>query len=561
MGCGSSGPEAPVADVEPADTEGPPPAPAPVPGNDMGGGSSFSLSSLPSKTFTEKAPRRDLTTGGIASSILTDFQFGKVLGTGGFAVVKEAKHLRTKETYAVKIMNVAKGDGDEEEGMTLEEIAEEIRLTMSLSHEKIVKIYDFYQTKTHVYVIMELLRGGELLDAVMELGSYNEVDAATIMRQLFKGLESIHSKSISHRDLKLENLILATKNDLETLRIADFGLAKKMKTARSKLSAQCGSPAYVAPEVITGQQYTPAVDMWAAGVIMYALLCGELPFYDDDEQEMFRKIARAKMHPLPAEVSREARDLLSKLLCVDKVQRLTAAEALEHKWVRAGRKSGVGLASGASLKNLKNGSHSRMSRFAEKRMGSEMELRMLKAGDLLIKQGERAKHVFLIKEGSCEVVVDVDGQEMMVAERHAGEFVGEMGVKVKTNGSVNNNSDHKDDPPPPPPTKKEAAKKEARVSTTAEIERGMLGVHTLMRVKNTWLGGRRGANVRATTDMKVLVLSSIQMQWILEHDYGVDGEMTDTKQSRQAQLEKTKSMVPNRPRGSQVDADDSGEDP
>ena len=274
----------------------------------------------------------------------------------------------------MKIINV---DAEEGDGMTLEEIAEEIRLTMSLSHENVVKIFDFYVTKVHVYVIMELLGGGELLDAVMELGSYGERDAATIMGRLFNGLESIHSKNISHRDLKLENLILAVKNDLTSLRIADFGLAKKMKTSRGKLSAQCGSPAYVAPEVIMGQQYTPAVDMWAAGragdrgpprprprqlslppppgvisrqlaaaavrfstlastrdtqklllalrccgrfwfpdlrfdlmtqsgvaalgggVIMYALLCGELPFYDPDEQEMFRLIAKAGPYTRP----------------------------------------------------------------------------------------------------------------------------------------------------------------------------------------------------------------------------------------------------------------------
>ena len=179
--------------------------------------------------------------------------------------MKEATHVRTKKRYAVKIMNVAK-DGDADEGMTMDEIAEEIRLTMSIQHENIVKVYDFYQTKRIVYVIMELLEGGELLEAVMELGSYQERDAACIMKQLLIGLESIHEKAMAHRDLKLENLILARPNDLNSVRIADFGLAKKMRNARGKLSAQCGSPAYVAPEVIAGQQYTPAVDMWGGGM-------------------------------------------------------------------------------------------------------------------------------------------------------------------------------------------------------------------------------------------------------------------------------------------------------
>lgn len=464
--------------------------------------------------------------------MLSDFAFGKVLGTGGFAVVKEAKHIRTKAKYAVKIMNVAVGADAEAEGMSIEEIAEEIRLTMSLQHENVVKIHDFYQTATHVYVIMELLEGGELLDAVMELGSYNEKDAATIMKQLFTGLESVHSKSMAHRDLKLENLILAKKKDLSSLRIADFGLAKKMKTARGKLSAQCGSPAYVAPEVITGQQYTPAVDMWASGCIMYSLLCGELPFYEDDEQAMFRRIAKGKMHAPGEDISKDGMDLLNKLLCVDKVQRLTAVEALEHKWI-------TGLLSSKDIMS-KTVDRSRMQRFAESKMKAELEVRHLKKGDLLIKQGDRAKEVFLIKEGSCEVVLEgADGKEMKVAERHAGEFVGEMGVKTKADGSVN--ADAAKIEPESPSSKKKADAKKGNSSSA--IEKGVLSITTLLRVKNTWLGGRRGANVRATTDMKVLVMSSHQMQWILEHDYGVDGEVTSTIQGRKKELERTKTMV------------------
>jgi serine/threonine protein kinase len=464
--------------------------------------------------------------------VLSDFAFGKVLGTGGFAVVKEAKHIRTKAKYAVKIMNVAVGADAEAEGMSIEEIAEEIRLTMSLQHENVVKIHDFYQTATHVYVIMELLEGGELLDAVMELGSYNEKDAATIMKQLFTGLESVHSKSMAHRDLKLENLILAKKKDLSSLRIADFGLAKKMKTARGKLSAQCGSPAYVAPEVITGQQYTPAVDMWASGCIMYSLLCGELPFYEYDEQAMFRRIAKGKMHAPGEDISKDGMDLLNKLLCVDKVQRLTAVEALEHKWI-------TGLLSSKDIMS-KTVDRSRMQRFAESKMKAELEVRHLKKGDLLIKQGDRAKEVFLIKEGSCEVVLEgADGKEMKVAERHAGEFVGEMGVKTKADGSVN--ADAAKIEPESPSSKKKADAKKGNSSSA--IEKGVLSITTLLRVKNTWLGGRRGANVRATTDMKVLVMSSHQMQWILEHDYGVDGEVTSTIQGRKKELERTKTMV------------------
>lgn len=514
-------------------TSGPDESQEPAPGT---------MEFMPVKTFTSSKPVRDPKTGGITSAFSKDFRSGKVLGTGGFAVVKQCTHIKSGKPYAVKVMNIAPDIENEEEidGMTLPEIAEEIRLTMAMAHPQVVRIYDFYQTDTKVYVVMELLRGGELLDAVMELGHYTELDAVTVMKQLFTGLISIHAQNITHRDLKLENLILAESGNLSSLRIADFGLAKKMKTSRGKLSAQCGSPGYVAPEVILGQQYTPAVDMWAAGCIMYGLLCGELPFYEKDEQAMFRRIAKAKMHLPSEEISESGLELLNALLCLDKVTRLTAAEALEHRWV-TGESSRDENAGGSTPI-----SRSRMQKFAEKHAWADaLQTRELQPGDLLIKQGARATEIFLIKEGSCEVIVTKDdGTELKVAERHAGEFVGEMGVKLRADGDYdcapsgsptksNSNSPSKknlnlDEEAPPSPTKVIAGK-------------AMAGIATLLRVKNKWVGGRRGADVRATTAMKVVVMTADQMQWVLEHDYGADGEVTNTIKIRKAELEKKKS--------------------
>ena len=491
---------------------------------------------MPTKSFTASTPIRDPETGGITTPITRDFRFGKVLGTGGFAVVKQCTHLRSKKSYAVKVMNIVEPTNEEDlevGGMTLPEIAEEIRLTMSLASPQVVRIYDFYQTPKHVYVLMEFLRGGELLEAVMNLGSYSEKDAALIMKQLLTGLVNVHAHNITHRDLKLENLILAEKGNLRSLRVADFGLAKKMKTSRGKLSAQCGSPAYVAPEIILGQQYTPAVDMWSVGCILYCLLNGQLPFYDADEQAMFRRIAKGQAHPLAETVSEAARELIGQLLCVDKVTRLTASEALEHRWITG--------ADGANDEDsAKPINRSRMERFAETRMDAgALETRELRPGDLLIKQGARAKEIFLIKEGSCEVVVKKDdGSELNVAERHAGEFVGEMGVKLKPDGDYD----------VLPPSEASASTKESRETESASPPRSptkreavvgkIVGLTTLLRVKNKWVGGRRGADVRATTPMKVVVMTADQMQWILEHDYGADGEMTKTIKKRAEELQR-----------------------
>ena len=386
---------------------------------------------MPTKSFTASAPVRDPETGGITTPITRDFRFGKVLGTGGFAVVKQCTHLRSEKVVRVKVMNAVEPTNEadlEEGGMTLPEIAEEIRLTMSLASPRLCASTTFTR-RPSTGRAHGVSRGGELLDAVMNLGSYSEKDAAMIMKQLLTGLVKVHEQNITHRDLKLENLILAEKGKLDSLRIADFGLAKKMKTSRGKLSAQCGSPAYVAPEIILGQQYTPAVDMWAVGCILYCLLNGQLPFYEADEQAMFRRVAKGQMHPPAESVSEAARELIGQLLCADKVTRLTAAEALEHRWI-----TGAGAASDKD--GAKPINRSRMERFAETHMDAgALETRELKTGDLLIKQGTRAKEIFLIREGSCEVVVKKDdGSEVKVAERHAGEFVGEMGVKLKPDG-------------------------------------------------------------------------------------------------------------------------------
>lgn len=445
-------------------------------------------------------------------------------------MVKMGTHRSTKLEYAVKIINIAAAGSNEDNGMSLSEIAEEIRLTMSVkSTENAVKVFDFYVTATHVYVIMELLKGGELLNAIMDSGTFSEQDCAKVMFQLFKGLVSIHARSITHRDLKLENLIFAEKNRLDSLRIADFGLAKKMKTARGRLVAQCGTPAYVAPEVITGQQYTPAVDMWASGVIMYATLCGELPFDHRDQQSSFRLIAKGKFHSPCKSLSPECDDLMRKLLCVDKVKRLTAAEALEHRWIRR-HTSKIG--GGASVRDMSK--QSRVARAATSKLGSDLATRRLAKGELLIRKGERAKEVFLIKEGTVAVEVEVNGEIVVVAARGEGEFVGEMGVGIDAEGSEIADSPSRDRSARTSPGPGSGS--DSPTSPVPNLGALTLGA-TLTHVKDKWVGGRRGADVRATTDVTVAVMNGAQMRWILEHDYGADGELSSAVKHRREELE------------------------
>ena len=213
-------------------------------------------------------------------------------------MVKHATHVRTKKQYAVKVMNVVEPTNEadlEEGGMTLPEIAEEIRLTMSLASPQVVRIYDFYQTPKHVYVLMEFLRGGELLDAVMNLGSYSEKDAAMIMKQLLTGLVKVHEQNITHRDLKLENLILAEKGKLDSLRIADFGLAKKhlddnkQPVLQRRKADFRGTVSFASLNAHNNIDLSRRDDLWSLYFVILDFLNEKLRWRDIKEYTMVRK--------------------------------------------------------------------------------------------------------------------------------------------------------------------------------------------------------------------------------------------------------------------------------
>jgi CRP-like cAMP-binding protein len=306
--------------------------------------------------------------------------------------------------------------------------------------------------------------------------------------------------------------------------------------------------------------------MWATGCIMYALLCGELPFFEEDDQAMFRRISQGRMHAPSEEISAKGLDLLSKLLDVDRVKRLTAAEALEHKWITGA------VSSKAALTSQKPINRSRMQRFADQKLGEDaLTVRELDAGDLLIKQGARAKEVFLIKSGRCEVVVNrPDGSEAKVAERGEGEFVGEMGADVgaeakkdiadegdfgynpnakreageraEENGALIKNAtfDARADAIKTSPT---AWVSGASASAEKLLRRGATNDDTSDEQTNASSPGRRGADVRALEDVTVAVMNAAQMRWLLDHDYGADSELTSAVANRRKELERATRTV------------------
>jgi len=184
---------------------------------------------------------------------------------------------------------------------------------------------------------MELVSGKELFDKIVERGQYSEKDAANIVKQIVEAVKYLHENDIVHRDLKPENLLSAGEGENEIVKVADFGFAKNF--GEEKLITSCGSPGYVAPEVLTEDTYTNAVDMWSVGVIIYILLSGYPPFYDESPPKIFKKITEAKYDfndPAWEHVSDLAKDLIRKLLVRDPDERLTAAQCLNHAWLTGG---------------------------------------------------------------------------------------------------------------------------------------------------------------------------------------------------------------------------------
>eukprot|EP00168_Porphyra_purpurea_P008955 TRINITY_DN2169_c0_g1_i3.p1 TRINITY_DN2169_c0_g1~~TRINITY_DN2169_c0_g1_i3.p1 ORF type:complete len:538 (-),score=152.15 TRINITY_DN2169_c0_g1_i3:951-2564(-) len=252
------------------------------------------------------------------------YKVGKTLGMGSFGKVKLAEHEPTGKRVAIKILNREKIKSLDME----EKVKREIRILKMLSHPHIIQLYEVIETTTDVYVVTEVSSGGELFDFIVERGRLSEDDARRFFQQIISGVEHCHKHMVAHRDLKPENLLL---DEHHNVKIADFGLSNCMRDGWF-LRTSCGSPNYAAPEVISGKLYAgPEVDVWSCGVIVYALLCGTLPFDDESIPFLFRKI-KGGIYILPAYLSENARDLISKMLVVEPLKRITMAEIRQHPW-------------------------------------------------------------------------------------------------------------------------------------------------------------------------------------------------------------------------------------
>nr|XP_010940255.1 serine/threonine protein kinase OSK1 isoform X2 [Elaeis guineensis] len=218
-----------------------------------------------------------------AEVILLNYKLGKTLGIGSFGKVKIAEHALTGHKVAIKILNRRKIKSMEME----EKVRREIKILRLFMHPHIIRLYEVIETQTDIYVVMEYVKSGELFDYIVEKGRLQEDEARRFFQQIISGVEYCHRNMVVHRDLKPENLLLDSKCNVK---IADFGLSNVMRDGHF-LKTSCGSPNYAAPEVISGKLYAgPEVDVWSCGVILYALLCGTLPFDDENIPNLFKKI-------------------------------------------------------------------------------------------------------------------------------------------------------------------------------------------------------------------------------------------------------------------------------
>jgi len=211
----------------------------------------------------------------------------------------------------------------------------EVDILKKVNHANIIALKELFDTPDKLYLVMELVTGGELFDKIVEKGSYTESEASQLVRKIVSAVEYLHSIDIVHRDLKPENLLLKRADDDLEVALADFGLSK-IVGQQMMMQTACGTPSYVAPEVLNATGYGKEVDMWSIGVITYILLCGFPPFYGDTVPEIFEQIMEANFD-YPEEywgsVTKEAKDFINKLLVVETSDRMSASDALKHAWL------------------------------------------------------------------------------------------------------------------------------------------------------------------------------------------------------------------------------------
>uniref|UniRef100_A0A8C7XFG1 calcium/calmodulin-dependent protein kinase n=1 Tax=Oryzias sinensis TaxID=183150 RepID=A0A8C7XFG1_9TELE len=267
----------------------------------------------------------------ICTRFTEEYQLYEELGKGAFSVVRRCVKVVTGQEYAAKIINTKKLSARDHQ-----KLDREARICRLLKHPNIVRLHDSISEEAHHYLIFDLVTGGELFEDIVAREYYSEADASHCIQQILEAVLHCHQMGVVHRDLKPENLLLASKSKGAAVKLADFGLAIEVEGDQQAWFGFAGTPGYLSPEVLRKDPYGKAVDLWACGVILYILLVGYPPFWDEDQHRLYQQIkAGAYDFPSPEwdTVTPEAKDLINKMLTINPAKRITAAEALKHPWI------------------------------------------------------------------------------------------------------------------------------------------------------------------------------------------------------------------------------------
>lgn len=268
---------------------------------------------------------------GNGNPIYAQYELHEKLGSGTFATVRRIVNKKDQsDEKALKITSLRNLKEEE-----IEALKNEVTILQIVDHPNVVKLYQQHITEDKIYMVQDLLSGGELFDRIIEQTFFSEKEAARVVTQITDALQYLHKMNVVHRDLKPENLLLTNKSDNYDVKIIDFGLAKQ---STELMTMPCGTPGYVAPEILRRKKYHKEVDIWSLGVITYILLCGFPPFHDDGNnlKNLYKQI-RAGKYTFPEKfwggISDDAKQLIRRMLTVKPAKRITASEILEHKWL------------------------------------------------------------------------------------------------------------------------------------------------------------------------------------------------------------------------------------
>uniref|UniRef100_A0A8C2I194 calcium/calmodulin-dependent protein kinase n=1 Tax=Cyprinus carpio TaxID=7962 RepID=A0A8C2I194_CYPCA len=277
------------------------------------------------------SPRREDMATTTCTRFTDEYQLYEELGKGAFSVVRRCVKLSTGQEYAAKIINTKKLSARDHQ-----KLEREARICRLLKHPNIVRLHDSISEEGFHYLLFDLVTGGELFEDIVAREYYSEADASHCIHQILDSVHHIHQHDIVHRDLKPENLLLASKCKNAAVKLADFGLAIEVQGDQQAWFGFAGTPGYLSPEVLRKEAYGKPVDIWACGVILYILLVGYPPFWDEDQHKLYQQIkAGAYDFPSPEwdTVTPEAKNLINQMLTINPAKRITAQEALKHPWV------------------------------------------------------------------------------------------------------------------------------------------------------------------------------------------------------------------------------------